>query len=252
MSVRRFKAKCRIRRAVLCIVFDGSPSKPAAECRFYDRKKMERWKALRLARSFFFLGETMSDILEAARAFTNLLDIEYQLVLGRKNKIIPISITFNENNFFHLAGLHYLTDRTKILFGDRAILLQKILSNIITINQISSSRCYYEIKERIDYLIYLEQILDDNKTVFKYNPHLEIFSAIQAEFLMKNEVKSRNVFTFLSQDKSTGKYFCRSFFPQTDKDYSIGQTNWTLLYKKKIQKSTGIETVLYDRLKKDF
>lgn len=44
MSVRRFKAKCRIRRAVLCIVFDGSPSKPAAECRFYDRKKMERWK----------------------------------------------------------------------------------------------------------------------------------------------------------------------------------------------------------------
>ena len=70
MSVRRFKAKCRIRRAVLCIVFDGSPSKPAAECRFYDRKKMERWKALRLARSFFFLGETMSDILEAARAFT--------------------------------------------------------------------------------------------------------------------------------------------------------------------------------------
>ena len=70
MSVRRFKAKCRIRRAVLCIVFDGSPSKPAAECRFYDRKKMERWKALRLARSFFFLGEMMSDILEAARAFT--------------------------------------------------------------------------------------------------------------------------------------------------------------------------------------
>ena len=69
---------------------------------------------------------------------------------------------------------------------------------------------------------------------------------------MKNEVKSRNVFIFLSQDKSTGKYFCRSFFPQTDKDYSIGQTNWTLLYKKKIQKSTGIETVLYDRLKKDF
>lgn len=100
MSVRRFKAKCRIRRAVLCIVFDGSPSKPAAECRFYDRKKMERWKALRLARSFFFLGETMSDILEAARAFTNLLDIEYQLVLGRKIKLFQYLLHSTRITFF--------------------------------------------------------------------------------------------------------------------------------------------------------
>ena len=30
-----------------------------------------------------------------------------------------------------------------------------------------------------------------------------------------------------------GKYFCRSFFPQMDKDYSLGQTNWTVLYKKR-------------------
>ncbi|MBQ9621943.1 MAG: hypothetical protein IJR39_01210 [Treponema sp.] len=33
-----------------------------------------------------------------------------------------------------------------------------------------------------------------------------------ADFLMKDEIKTRNVFTFLSQDSATGKYFCRSFF----------------------------------------
>jgi hypothetical protein len=91
--------------------------------------------------------------------------------------------------------------------------------------------------------------MDSNKTVFKYNPQLEAFSAIQADFLLKNEMHSRNIFTFLSEEKSNGKYFCRSFFPQTDKDYSKGQTNWTLLYKKKIFKKTGEKIVLYDRMR---
>lgn len=191
----------------------------------------------------------MADILQAAQSFTNLLDVEYQLVLGKKNKTLALAIVFNENNFFHLAGLHYLQDRAKILSGDRSVLFQKILNGIITINQIDSSKHYPIIKDRIDYLIYLEQIMDDNKTIFKYNPKIEAFSAIQAEFLLKNEIQARNVFTFLSKDSASGKYFCRSFFPQLDKDYSLGQTNWTLLYKKKIQKSTGTETVLYDRLK---
>ena len=43
---------------------------------------------------------------------------------------------------------------------------------------------------------------------------------------------------------------CRSFFPQSDKDYSRNQTTWTLLYKKKVQKSTGREEVLLDKLRK--
>ena len=192
----------------------------------------------------------MADILQTAQSFTSLLDVEYQLVLGKKNKTLAFTIGFNENNFFHLAGLHYLKDRTKILFGDRAVLFQKILNGTITVNQIDSSKYYSAIKDRIDYLIYLEQILDDNSTVFKYNPKLEAFSVIQADFLLKNEVQARNVFTFLAQDASSGKYFCRSFFPQMDKDYSLGQASWTLLYKKKIHKSSGEESILFDKLKR--
>ena len=192
----------------------------------------------------------MGDILTSANAYSNLLDIEYQLILGRKNKTAALSIFFDENQFFHLAGLQYLTDRVTLLFGDRAQLFKRILSGKITSQQIESSSFYPEIKDRIDFLAYLEFIMDSNKTIFKYNPKLELFSAIQADFLMKNEIKMRNIFTFLSFDKITGKYFCRSFFPQTDKDYSERQTTWTLLYKKKINKSTNTETVLYNRLRK--
>lgn len=35
--------------------------------------------------------------------------------------------------------------------------------------------------------------MDDNKTIFKYNPKTEAFSAIQAEFLLKNEIQARNI-----------------------------------------------------------
>ena len=43
--------------------------------------------------------------------------------------------------------------------------------------------------------------------------------------------------------------FCRSFFPETQKDYTKNKALWTLLYKKKVNFGTGLESVLYDRLK---
>ena len=200
---------------------------------------------------FLFWGNIMGDILKSARAYEKLLYVEYQFILGRKNKQIYFSVFFNEYQFYHLAGLQYLEDRATLLYGDRKKLFYLILAEQIKGSQISSSEFYHQIKDRVEYLEFLEDIFDSNKTIFKYNPQIQVFSAIESEFLLKNELNSRNVFTFLSEDKSSGKYFCRSFFPQTDKDYSIGQTNWTLLYKKKIHKSTGEEYVLYDRLDKN-
>ena len=202
------------------------------------------------AELFLFSGVEMGNILLSAQAYEKLLDIEYQIIIGRKNKTISLAIDFEASNFFHLSGLQYLEDIPDILRSRRDIVFNKILNGIITPQQISDSNFYGIIKDRVDYLELLESIFDDNKTIFKYNPKLEAFSIIKADFLMKNEIQSRNVFTFLSQDSDSGKYYCRSFFPQIDKDYSSGQTNWTLLYKKKIQKSTGNQTVLYDRLKK--
>ncbi len=200
------------------------------------------------AELFLFSGVGMGNILLSAQSYEKLLDIEYQIVIGRKNKTLSLTIDFDANHFFHLAGLQYLEDIPDILRSRRDVIFNRILAGSITPQQISDSDFYCIIQERVDYLALLESIFDDNKTVFKYNPKLEAFSIIQADFLMKNEIKSRNVFTFLSQNLQTGKYYCRSFFPQLDKDYSLGQTNWTLLYKKKIQKSTGLQTVLYDKL----
>ena len=198
----------------------------------------------------FLLGEPMTDILQAVQAYQKLLDVEYQILLGKKNTNITLSVTFDETHFFHLAGLQYLKDRARHFNESRKSIFRKILKGSISKKQLESSQFYPQIKSRIECLAFLEQIMDSNETIFKYNSKLEAFSAIQADFLLKNGINSRNIFTFLSEDKSNGKYFCRSFFPQTDKNYSIGQTNWKLLYKKKIQKSTQVESKLCNRLKK--
>ena len=66
--------------------------------------------------------------------------------------------------------------------------------------------------------------------------------------LMENNMESRNLFLFLSNDEGDN-YFCRSFFPEEKMDYSKNQASWTLLYKKKIDLLTRIETVLYNRIK---
>ena len=108
---------------------------------------MEDGKSRDWRGAFSFLGDIMGDILSSAMTYSKLLDIEYQLVLGRKNKTLALSIYFDENQFFHLAGLQYLTDRATLLYGDRSYLFQKILSGSITREQIESSSFYSEIKE---------------------------------------------------------------------------------------------------------
>ncbi|MBR6193433.1 MAG: hypothetical protein IKQ66_04635 [Treponema sp.] len=62
--------------------------------------------------------------------------------------------------------------------------------------------------------------------------------------MLKNKVKETPVFVFLSKNCS-GKYFCRSFFPDCKKDYAERQTKWTLLLKRKIIKSENKDIVLY-------
>lgn len=186
----------------------------------------------------------MAGIYECADAFKNLLDIEYELILGKKSKNATLNIIFEKSHFFHLLGLQHLKDIAMLLSGERDKFFDKVLSRRIDSKIIENSNFYPEIKSRIDFLPKLEQLFDSNDTIFKYNPNLEQFSLIQADFLMKNFIEQQRIFTFLSKSKDD-KYFCRSFFPDNEKDYSANQVSWTLLFKKKIFKSQKKEIELY-------
>lgn len=185
----------------------------------------------------------MSNIIDAQNAFSKLLDVEYEFILGRKGKSVTLRVEFQKYHFFHIVGLQYLRDLPKLAISAEDVYNQ-IEAGQLSASYIESSRNYDYIKSRINYLSYIEQIFDSNDTVFKYNPALQVFSIIEADFLLKNEINQMPIFVFLSKGKNE-KFFCKSFFPETKKDYAERQTRWTVLFKKKIVKSTNTETVLY-------
>lgn len=129
-------------------------------------------------------------------------------------------------------GLQYLVDRPE-LNRDRGKVFDEIMAGSITTEQVESSDFYKKIEG----------------TVFKYNKKANMYSMIDADYLMKNNMEERNLYLFLSHGVDD-KYFCRSFFPEEKKDYTRNQASWTMLYKKKCNMSTGEDIILYDRLTK--
>ena len=190
----------------------------------------------------------MHNIYDCVDSFVSLLDTEYRLTLGRKGEAVSLNITFDKKDCFHLMGLQYLTDRPE-LSRDRGKIFDEIKARVLTKEQIESSDLYEQIIDRIDLLPFLEDLFDSNDTVFKYNEKKNSFSMIKANYLMKNRLADKNVFIFLSKSKDD-TYFCRSFFPEANRDYTKNQASWTLLYKEKMKRSTGQKVVLYDRLKR--
>lgn len=191
----------------------------------------------------------MDNIYDCVDAFASLLDTEYHLILGRKGKAVSLKVKFDKKDCFHLMGLQYLTDRPE-LSRDRGKIFDEIKARILTKEQIESSDLYEQNAERVDILPFLEVLFDNNDTIFKYNEKKNSFSLIRADYLMKNKLTDRSIFIFLSKNKDD-TYFCRSFFSETNRDYTKNQASWTLLYKKKVNRSTGQAVVLYDRIRKE-
>ena len=52
----------------------------------------------------------MDHLLECAEAFEQLLDVQYHIVLGRKNRLTELTLRFDPTEFHHLVGLHKLRD----------------------------------------------------------------------------------------------------------------------------------------------
>lgn len=191
----------------------------------------------------------MRNIKDCVSTFLPLLNTEYEIILGRKGVAVTLRLAFDKKDCFHLMGLQYLIDRPE-LNRDRGKIFDEIVAESITPEQVESSDFYKKIEERVNFLPLLEHILDSNDTVFKYNKKANMYSMIDADYLMKNNMEERNLYLFLSLGIHN-KYFCRSFFPEEKKDYTKNQASWTMLYKKKYNLSTGEETVLYNRLKKN-
>ena len=111
-----------------------------------------------------------------------------------------------------------------------------------------ASRKHFFLESKVDVLYkaasLFKELLDSNKTIFKYNKQNNNFSLIDADYLLENTSEKQTVYIFLAENQDSN-FFCRSFFPKEKRDYSVGQEKWTLLFKKKINKSTNTEEILF-------
>ena len=186
-------------------------------------------------------------ILDCVNAYQSLLDTEYKIIIGRKGQSVKLHVFFLKDHCYHLMGLHYLKDLPQFN-GKRESVIDKILAGTVTQAQAEKSEFYSKIADRIEYFPMLEALFDSNDTIFKYNDKAANFSMIEADYLMRNAGEDRKIFIFLANEDAD-RYYCRSFFPYGDRDYSQNQPQWTLLYREKIKKSDESSTVLYNRLK---
>ena len=190
------------------------------------------------------------DLIKAcAYAFQSLLLYEYHFVIGRKGKIKEFYLRFDKADFHHLLGLHKLKDITQIQQGMREKIFDKILRGEITEELVRKSSFYYQMKERIVPLIGLENMLDGNNMIFRYNEKAQRFSVIKADYLLEGVANEIPAFLFLGKRNEDEKeQMCRTFFRIGDIDYTQGQPQYTLLKKEKRNLVTGEVVIQYDKL----
>lgn len=190
----------------------------------------------------------MDLLTECASVFQKLTGYQYRFTLGRKGILKEITLGFSETDFHHLAGLHKLKDLDTAR-ENRSIVFQKILAGQITCAALGKSDFFGQVQNRLSPLSKLEILLDQNQQVFRYNKKRYPYSSIEGEFLLKMGDGTVLDITFLFLDQTKrGIYYCRSFFPMEQRDYTKDQMKYALLKKKKICLATGSIQVLYDRI----
>ncbi len=191
----------------------------------------------------------MDKLKQCAIAFERLLPVQYNLIIGRKGQSVSIRICFAPLDFHHLMGLGKCKD-LRIARQNRNTVFSDVLSDAITYETIAKSNYILEIENRFIPLAQIEQLLDSNELIFRYHQKQNQFSLISAAYLLSTPLDDTEIYIFIDQ-REDGNYFCKSFFPKGARDYTVGQTKYTLLYKEKVNLMTGDVVVQYDRLKKE-
>ena len=191
----------------------------------------------------------MDLLKECALSFQVLLEYQYHFVIGRKGQLREFRLGFDKADFHHLVGLHKLKDIAQIQQGMREKIFEKILQNDISMDLLKKSSYFDQMKGRIAPLIGLEQFLDDNQMIFRYNERIHKFSVIKADYLLEGNSNLIPSYLFLGvRNKDEKEQMCRTFFRIESKDYTEGQPKYTLLKKEKVHLPTSKVIVQLDKL----
>lgn len=100
----------------------------------------------------------MDKLQKCAKAFENLLEIQYRIIIGRKGKTAELVIGFSKLDFHHLMGLGKLKD-LRIAKQKRGSVFDEIITGITTYETLTKSRYLAQIENRFEPLALIEQLL---------------------------------------------------------------------------------------------
>lgn len=189
----------------------------------------------------------MGLFLDAAIAWNDLRDTRYIFDLGRKGKLNRVELSFLNEDFPHLAGMHYAKDvdfgiRPAEYYGGR--LVPALLNNYMDESRIETSRNWEQISGRLTAIVNLQSTLDNDFIIVSFSKSkVRGFCQIDAQFAIKNTVSGEIFFVFL--DEKSGRYYCKSAFKKEFIDYAENQSAMTILQKTKVVR--GNTTVLFTR-----
>lgn len=175
-------------------------------------------------------------ISDAARAYGELSKYHYEFIIAKNRNApkIKVVLNFPKSKFYHLCGLHDLKIDT-LQSLSREIVFHKIISGIYEDDLFRSVPEFSKIKDRIACLIRLEEMLDSDDTVFKFNSHRKD-TRIECDYIIKNRKNNINYFYMISEDDE-GKFYGKSCFSRDatrQKDFSEGHAFYHILYKAKL------------------
>lgn len=193
----------------------------------------------------------MDMIYQCALNFVSLKNYEYRFIVSQKRRNQELLLNFQDSDFFHLAGLHYLTDinipknRHKIL--DNIINKKKLTDELLDKSRFFTNPLPdRDIRSRIKELCSLEKYLDTKNFIRIYNTKNDSYlrSNIQADYMIESQIKgsSTTVYIFLKARKECPDYLCIvSFFKKNAITYGGDKLYWML--KEKICSNQSI--ILY-------
>ena len=193
----------------------------------------------------------MDRINECASSFKKLCGISYRFIVSFQRKTREINLDFHETDFFHLAGLQYLSDLA--IPRNRKTTLYNILERkCITDEVLQKSKHFHnnnsevDVKSRIEELKFLEDYLDTENMIriFSVKDDIYLNSKIDAEYIIESRLKNRHisVYIFLARRKENVDFYCvKSFFVKKNVVYGGNTLYW--MYKEKVV--NGVSRILF-------
>ena len=165
----------------------------------------------------------MTDIDKVAAAIQSLLGKDYTLEI--ENGAV-VRFKFQMYNFYHLLGLHYLTDLPDVA-RNRHIdeVVKKVLNGKIPLSHLQKSLYFNKIESRISNLHLLREMLicDACQIVVNFDPGLLPKSSIKSEYLLFRREGMCTYYLFGIAHDDSGRYYPETFFVEPSRYYISGQ-----------------------------